>query len=626
MVIYYAVDPGGYITKYFGVATVFAIILTVFGLLYLCTLLFISPNEVRDESGSYLGKQIGDSDTGDRKSNPFLKSFSYFSIFSSIGFIIFLIIFTTVITSWPGGFMNNFGQPQGWVIALMTLACIFWLISFALNMNNTDLYDRSPSGTTSSNIWDITLILKRALLILFGLIVSAMLVAWLVTTVQNMSTSSGIGSFIINLIIIISILAIFYKIITLGSAYKENKFFRLFVDVVLYIPCIVVIILDKLVSGFNSARSHLPAVSAKIPTILSNAHLPRFAPDTFSTGTAESPYAYVILLLIIMLAYIGFFIWPYIQQWFSEQGGKLLVNQPVYLNTEQTIGSYQSLNSTTSIDPEFEYQYAISCWVFIDASTPNTNTSYRTYTSLLNYGGKPNISYNASENTLRVTMPPPGIPPVTPPTTATTSLKDKHKIPELDDDGNVIVYSKSNILLQKWNNIIINYNGGTLDIFYNGELVKTVIEVVPYMSLDSLTIGTNNGIHGGICNVNYFEKSLNIKQIYYLYNTVKDKTPPTVVDTNVTLTNIAKDLNVDLDFSLGNLDTAIIAPIGGAVVDVSNNVLPYVEPPNLNSEGPNYLSLEWYFKHGRSVYNQIPTTSEVDKKLVDQINKKLSIM
>jgi hypothetical protein len=74
------------------------------------------------------------------------------------------------------------------------------------------------------------------------------------------------------------------------------------------------------------------------------------------------------------------------------------------------------------------------------------------------------------------------------------------------------------------------------------------------------------------------------------------------------------------------LDTAIIAPIGGAVVDVSNNVLPYVEPPNLNSEGPNYLSLEWYFKHGRSVYNQIPTTSEVDKKLVDQINKKLSIM
>ena len=609
MIIFYAIDPGGYITKYFGVALVFAIILSVFGLLYLCTLLFFQSNNTSNQSN-----------------NPFLKGFSYFSIFSTIGFIIFLVIFTTVIASWPGGFMNNFGQPQGWVIALMTLACIFWLMSFALNMNTPDLYGSAAVGP---NVWDITSMLKRTLLILSGLIVSAMLVAWLVTTLQNMSTSSGIGSFILNLIIVIAILAIFYKIITMGSAYKDNKFFKLTVDVVLYIPCIVVMVLDVLVSGLNATKSYLPAMpknSPHLPRSISNLRLPRLAPDTFSMGTPESPYAYIILLVVIIMAYIGFFIWPYIQQRFTEQGGKLLINQPVYLNTEQTIGSYQSLNSITTLDPTFEYQYAISCWVFIDAATPNTDTSYKSYTSLLNYGGKPNISYNGSENTLRITMPPPGNTVTASSTTATTSIKDKHKLPELDDDGNIIVYSNPRVLLQKWNNIIINYNGGTLDIFYNGELVKTVIEVVPYMSLDSLTIGTNNGIHGGICNVNYFEKSLDIKQIYYLYNTVKDKTPPTIVDTNVTLTNIAKDLNINLDFSLGNLDTAIIAPVGGAIVDVSNNVLPYIEPPNLNAEGPNYLSLEWYFKHGRSVYNQIPTPSEVDAKLVNKINNKLSTM
>ena len=58
------------------------------------------------------------------------------------------------------------------------------------------------------------------------------------------------------------------------------------------------------------------------------------------------------------------------------------------------------------------------------------------------------------------------------------------------------------------------------------ELVKSSIEVVPYMTLDNLTVGKDGGINGGICNVVYFDQPLTRTNMYFLYTMVKDKTPP----------------------------------------------------------------------------------------------------
>jgi hypothetical protein len=90
-------------------------------------------------------------------------------------------------------------------------------------------------------------------------------------------------------------------------------------------------------------------------------------------------------------------------------------------------------------------------------------------------------------------------------------------------------------LLQKWNNIIINYNGGILDIFLNGELVKSNLGAVPYYTLDSLTVGELDGIKGGICNVIYFNKSLTTANISYLYNMVKRKPVPVMINSDQTV-------------------------------------------------------------------------------------------
>jgi hypothetical protein len=119
---------------------------------------------------------------------------------------------------------------------------------------------------------------------------------------------------------------------------------------------------------------------------------------------------------------------------------------------------------------------------------------------------------------------------------------NKSNLIDFDEDGNRIIYKNPNMLLQKWNNIIINYNGGVLDIFLNGELVKSSVGVVPYYTLDNLTIGQENGIKGGICNVTYFKHVLNVSNIYYLYNMVKDRNPPVLDDSNETITK--ENINV----------------------------------------------------------------------------------
>jgi hypothetical protein len=221
----------------------------------------------------------------------------------------------------------------------------------------------------------------------------------------------------------------------------------------------------------------------------------------------------IILLLLYILS-------PKIMYLINLQGGKQLVENPVEINTLNTLATYHQLNKNDN----FDYEYSISFWVYINSDAPNTNSNYSRYTSLLNYGGKPNILYKADTNTLMITMDQEGL-----------ITNSKNKLIEYDEEGNRIIYTNNNFLLQKWNNIIINFNGGTLDIFLNGELVKSSIEVVPYMKYDVLTIGSEQGINGRICNVVYYKKALSILNIYYIYKNVKDKTPPVINNLNKTI-------------------------------------------------------------------------------------------
>jgi len=259
----------------------------------------------------------------------------------------------------------------------------------------------------------------------------------------------------------------------------------------LYIPCILAGILDSIVALYYKEKAR--------------------------TNVTEVILLVISILLILMYYYV-----PLFMQWVisSYQGGKILLNEPTILKQPYNIAGYMSLNDIDPkvTAPEYVYNYGLSLWLYIDAVPPNTSAAFNKYTPVFNYGGKPAILYKADNNTMMITA----------------KIKDftkdmaEHSNMDTDEHGDVIIYKLENVLLQKWNHIVINYSGGILDIFYNGELVKSAKNIVPYMELDTMTIGDTNGINGAICNVVYYKYTLDASKISMLYNSVKNKTPPTL--------------------------------------------------------------------------------------------------
>ena len=469
-ITFYNINPGGIAEKYFGYSLLLTIIITVFAFLYIIILLTLPGEE-------------------GRKSSNLLSNFSSFGVYGTISFVIFLIIISSLILSDKANFFGN-KEKSASVMILLLLISILW--AFLLGGN---LLDVRTLGTDMK-------VMNSSLLILFGIVISSLIIYWISYNIENHSGHSSIVSFVLNLLLVAVILGLIYKTIyvktPVGNA-KKNAFFNLILTTLLYVPCLLSGIFDW------------------------------FGKIAIGEYNATNAGSFMMLFVAVALI-IAYFKTPSLFNFISTQGGKQLVNRPVYTDTVYNLGNYQELNDSDT----FDYQYALSCWVFIDAAPPNTNANYNKFTSLLNFGNKPNILYNPSKNTMMITMQQKDLKNAT-----------KNNLIDFDSEDNRIIYKTENFLLQKWNNIIINYNGGTMDIFLNGKLVKSSIEVVPYYTYDNLTIGETDGIKGGICNVVYFRRALTSSNIYYLYSSLKHMTPPTLNDTNETI--MVKNINTTIN-------------------------------------------------------------------------------
>ena len=471
IIVYYSVDPGGLADKYFGYLLVLTIVIAVFAFLYLIIVLTLPDTNKPNPST--------------QEGNWFLNNFSKFSVYGSTMFVIFLMAITIMIKTYPGGFFNQDSKARCGAILIFTLLiCIFWSM---LLIGNT-----FPEISDKKMNIDKLNLFKRALLMLFGLVISIFIIVWIVYALQIKTGQSGTLSLLVNILLVLVLLSLIYKTIYVKKPEghkKSSPLTELIMNIIFYIPCLFTNIFDG---------------AMKMGDTKYNAE--------------EDSYWYMLVLAILL--FVIYFSYPLIYNKLILQGGKLLVNSPISTNTQISLGTYEDLNGNDTYD----YNFALSFWIFLDSFPPNTNPSYTKYTSLLNYGEKPNVRYNPSTNTLLITMHQKGLKEHT-----------ENKLIEFDEHGNRILFKKENMLLQKWDNIILNYNGGILDIFFNGELVKSDIGVVHYYTLDSLTVGKNDGYEGGICSVVYYNKTLSRNNIHYIYTMLHDKQIPKTKEENTTI-------------------------------------------------------------------------------------------
>jgi hypothetical protein len=395
-----------------------------------------------------------------------------FDIFKYIILILcYMTELTFVLAYNPTGFITkNFMLP----IIFLLFFPAFLLLGFLM------FYFRPVVGNVAGDIRKDRSAFIKIITYFLGISFLAIFVAfsfhYFVGLIANLTSSFGIVKFVINIFIIFILLILIFKAITYTNLYRDNPLVQLILDSIFYIPCLII-----------SPMNYLNEEWKKV---------------TFMD---------FVFLAIAILLFVLYYLYPKVSNHYAKQGGTLLLNKPIDTNIETTLASYIELNGTENYD----YHFGLCFWLYLDNASPSVTQNSTKYVSVFNYGDKPNILYNVAENKLMFTM-----------LNTFPEEEIKYRGLELDEYGNIILYTIKDVLLERWSNYIINYNGGTLDIFCNGELLKSFPQIIPYMNYDSLTVGTKKGVIGGICSVLYFKEKLTMNQITHLYNHVKDKNPP----------------------------------------------------------------------------------------------------
>jgi len=227
----------------------------------------------------------------------------------------------------------------------------------------------------------------------------------------------------------------------------------------------------------------------------------------------------VVLLLFIEIALILLYAYmPVIVDKIMQKDTSLILNHPVFIDKEIPIGN-SSMFLLNPIDDNSVYKqpnpyrtnYTFSMWIYLNPQS-NENSAYINGAKIFDFGnGKPSISYkNQSDNTR-------------------LANKDVYLVSFTNKGVARDAIYEISLPNQKWNNFVFNYFDSKVDLYINGSLERTFEfsnNMPEYLPTDVITVGSNNGLLGAICNVNYYKTPMSSEKIATLYNLLSMKNPP----------------------------------------------------------------------------------------------------
>ena len=329
-------------------------------------------------------------------------------------------------------------------------------------------YERKTQLYENETDTNILSFLGKTSVSIFSILFMIAVVYFIFTLSGKFSDFSGLLMYLINFLIFIGVIAIAMKYIGVSGMEPTEKsptWFGLLIKIITYLPCLFIDFADYI---------------------------------KFQYQITTKP---IVIILLIELLLIGFY---FGFKWFMDKvlvhNATQLIKNPYNLSNLHNLGTFQTLNFK---DDKFQYKYAVSSWIYLDSFPPETNPNYDEFTSLLNIGNKPNIQFNVLKNQLKI-------------------------ITQTEGKNEKILYKSNDFKMQKWNHIVINYDGQNMDVFINNELVSTNPRSIPYNDNTQITAGAENGLYGGICNVLYYNDNISRGKIEWLYNSVKNLNIPVI--------------------------------------------------------------------------------------------------
>jgi hypothetical protein len=387
--------------------------------------------------------------------------------------ILYFIIFFIGVVLYFAAFDDAASTTKNYIYSFSTIIPLLLLFSFIIPLSNQN----NPTY-------------KMFLMVILGILFTAIVYSYSSLNKQNFTFVSYTMNFILLFAILVG-LAIFFYIF--GNYLKSlNNFSGLIVYFIFYIPCLII-------DFFKYILKELRMTSLTI-------------------------YVLFIIEILLILSYLYS---TYIINYLINKTTKNIVLLPktAFLDIKSTITTNYDLrikdpfitnkiNDVQTLENiqtySYRKRYSISMWIYLNNQPPN-NISYSKETEIFNYGnGKPRITYYND--------------------ITTDNLKDKYIFYFTNNSKD----SKIRMTLpgQKWNNIVFNYYSDKVDLFINGNLEKTYIfnNIAPtYYANDNMTIGTQDGLDGAICNINYYTEPLTKTQIINAYNLLMMKNPPTLL-------------------------------------------------------------------------------------------------